>query len=75
MARSRVDLGVFDLPWACVKLNNLNAAKPNWTNLRTRQGDMFIRNVAIVSSDGVEYQSDHVHCTTAGYCRHGHSDG
>lgn len=64
----RVDLAKLSLPIAFVRLNNLaHQSHPYWGTVRTYQNKVYIPKVVMVSSDGVSFQSDNVHCTTAGY--------
>lgn len=67
-ADMRQDLNNNILPICMARLNNLNpAGKAQWNTVRNGQNDMVMKNLRVVSTDGVTYQSDKVHCTTAGY--------
>jgi hypothetical protein len=66
----RTDIGDVQLPIVFARLNNL--AHPNhayWSTLRNAMTDIYIPRVAMANLDSpnVQYKSDAVHCTTAGY--------
>lgn len=70
IAEMRMSLQNLSLPFAYARLNNLNpsnSSRPYWNDIRQVQNDTTIERAVMVSTDGVPYQSDNVHCTTAGY--------
>lgn len=68
-ANMRQDLNNNILPICIARLNNLNpSGKPYWNTVRNGQNDMTMKNFAVVSTDGVAYQADKVHCQTLSYC-------
>lgn len=66
----RTDLGEVKLPVVFARLNNLShPSHAYWTTLRNAMTDIYIPNLkmADIDSPNVQYKSDAVHCTTAGY--------
>jgi hypothetical protein len=68
MANMRTDLQDLALPIAFAQLNNLKHTRhPYWNTVRNAQASISMKNVVMVSTDGVPFKSDNVHATTAGY--------
>lgn len=63
----RVDLGDINMPVALAVHNNLSpAGKPYWNALRAVELSIAGRNIGLVSTDGISYDSIEVHPDTAG---------
>jgi hypothetical protein len=66
-ANIRSDLGRPDLPIAVARLNNLSHPNnPYWKTIRAAHDQICMKNVVVVSTDGLEYQKDRTHTTTPG---------
>jgi len=68
IANLRVDLGNLNLPVAFAQLNTLQHPRHKyWQHMRKAQSTIYGRNLVRIDTDGATFQSDNVHCTTAGY--------
>jgi hypothetical protein len=68
-AALRADLGILNLPIVFAQANSLPKASthPFWATLRATQSQIVSPNITMVPTDGIVWQADKVHATTAGY--------